>query len=95
MSLPEHYMTDPRVRDALETLVGALEDCLEDCDTALKSVLIVVRPENSKQAIAMIGCDCDGCKAALLASTKLACATNDSAKDDALRLIYPPITAVH
>ena len=95
MSLPKDYMTDALVLRALHALASALDHALGQSDTSLKSLLIIVRPENQKQAAALIGCEWDGCKLDLLESAQKICLGEGIGRIETVLTADGPITAVH
>lgn len=95
MSKPQDYMTDALVLRALHALASAIEHALGHNDTSLKSLLIIVRPANQKQAAALIGCECEGCKLGLLDSAQRICLGEGVGRIETVLTSDGPIKAVH
>ena len=95
MSLPKDYMTDALVLRALHALASALDHALGHNDTGLKSLLIIVRPDNQKQSAALIGGDCEGCKLGLLESAQKVCLGEGIGRIETIVTGDGPVKAVH
>lgn len=73
MKLPVEFMADANIRAALITLVNAVETSLKVRGADLKSMVVVVKPSDMGLASALIGCDCELCKEALLKAMAQVC----------------------
>lgn len=93
MKTAPNFMTHPLVLQALAHLQVALEKVLQDADNDLKSVAVLIVPDQGLNGALQMGCDFDGCKAALLRGANIILAPGDT--DRPIGTAFNPITMVH
>jgi len=65
MSLPDEFMHDPEVIDALINLNAALDAALSARGQAVKTLVVVCHTTSGLNGGGLVGCDCMGCKRAI------------------------------